>query len=202
MTNENQLIQLMSCGNDAEATTLCSLLQANGIQAFVHNSSRLGAIGELGAGDNRRLLVAQHDVEHATEVLREAGAISESDDAPPAVDPKKKRALIIGAMVTLVVAVVVGALAAGDMKEQGKKAVMDCESTPACTASGSCTVTPKNTCTVGSDADCRQSEVCQNEGLCTAVAGMCRAGSTGDCQASKRCQTHGYCEWINGSCGK
>jgi cell division septation protein DedD len=202
MSNENQLIQLMSCGNDAEATTLCSLLQANGIEAFVHNSSRLGAIGELGAGDNRRIMVAKHQVEKATQVLREAGAISESDDTPPAVDPKKKRALIIGAMVTLVIAVVVGALAADDTKEQAKNAGTDCKSTPACAASGSCTVTPKNTCTVGSDADCRQSEDCQNDGLCTAVSGMCRAGSTADCQASKGCQTHGYCEWSNGSCGK
>jgi len=202
MTHENQLIQIMSCADDAKAATLCGLLQANGIEAFVHNTSRLGAIGELGAGDNRRLMVAQHQVAHATKVLREAGAISESDDALPTVVPRKKRGLIIGGILIAVVGVVLGILASQDMETQRQQAITDCASTPACQAYGSCTVTVDNTCTAASNADCRQSEVCQNDGLCTAVAGMCRAGSKVDCQVSTGCQTHGYCEWSNGACGK
>jgi len=202
MTHENQLIQIMSCTDDAKAATLCGLLQDNGIEAFVHNTSRLGAIGELGAGDNRRLMVAQHQVEKATQVLRKAGAISESNDASPAVVLKKKRSLIIGGILIALVGVMVGVLASQDMETQRQKTITDCASTPACQAYGNCTVTLKNTCTAASNADCRQSAVCQNDGLCTAVAGMCRAGSKAECQASTGCQTHGYCEWSNGACGK
>ena len=48
-------------------------------------------------------------------------------------------------------------------------------------------------CQATSDADCRASNDCKEEGNCTAKDGRCQATSDADCRASETCQEYGRC---------
>jgi len=70
-----------------------------------------------------------------------------------------------------------------------------------CRITGSCTWDPKfQTCVVGSDADCAQSEVCKKSGKCTKVGRLCKPATDGHCRASEECKTRGLCSAQSGAC--
>ncbi|MBW2455503.1 MAG: hypothetical protein JRI68_13370 [Deltaproteobacteria bacterium] len=67
-----------------------------------------------------------------------------------------------------------------------------CIATQGCVEQGLCTHRG-SLCVVGSDADCRQSNLCRQSGHCSLVEGRCGAMSDADCMNATACQTSGAC---------
>lgn len=75
-----------------------------------------------------------------------------------------------------------------------------CRETQACGFYGRCSDGPKETCVVGSDADCTSSWHCQRLGFCSLHDGSCALRSDADCARTRGCKARGWCALDGGSC--
>lgn len=75
-----------------------------------------------------------------------------------------------------------------------------CRETQACGFYGRCSDGPKETCVVGSDADCASSWHCQRLGFCSLHDGSCALRSDADCARTRGCKARGWCALDGGSC--
>lgn len=85
-----------------------------------------------------------------------------------------------------------------------------CQALPGCAERGACYEVARQ-CLIGSDADCRSSRICREEGWCSLVPGgtkmgdafldsLCGAVSDADCASSVACRTGGFCHADNQLC--
>ena len=109
-------------------------------------------------------------------------------------NPRRLRAQIVSpdrfVSAILITALAVG-LAAGCRDDR-------CRKYAACKENGLCT-NGGGKCIAGSNEDCRPSDLCTQEGQCTARSDRC-VGTEEDCRKSKMCSVAGYCTSIMDKC--
>jgi hypothetical protein len=74
----------------------------------------------------------------------------------------------------------------------------DCRSSPQCLDNGLCK-TENGRCIAASNADCRRSTACATQGLCTVEESRCVVGAA-DCRRTPECAEVGRCTYQNGWC--
>jgi hypothetical protein len=77
MSESHDLVLLQTCGDNAEASVLRSLLEANGIRAVVQGEQHRSMLGVLGPYVELRVLISPADLPRAQALLREEGALRE-----------------------------------------------------------------------------------------------------------------------------
>ncbi len=79
-----------------------------------------------------------------------------------------------------------------------------CRKAVECQADGRCSLVfgwgLDRICAVGSDSDCRQSELCKKQGLCSEKQGQCLALANRGCVESLNCKRHGECNAKDDRC--
>ena len=83
--------------------------------------------------------------------------------------------------------------------ECGAATDADCKSSTDCKENGYCKH-HQGRCIPGSDAECAKAEYCKPYGLCSFAKSACVASSDADCKKSNQCKTLGLCSAENGVC--
>jgi hypothetical protein len=96
----DDLVKLVGCGNNAEAAFIRSLLEANGIFAYVQGEHHRSMLGMIGAYIDLRVLVRARDLDAARKLLAnaeedlEAAEVDGEAEARPPEEVEASEALV------------------------------------------------------------------------------------------------------------
>lgn len=74
----------------------------------------------------------------------------------------------------------------------------DCKNAEVCQLEGRCTA--QGGVCVADAVSCKASELCKKIGWCSLVGSQCRAAGGGDCAGTITCREHGHCAFARGRC--